>query len=95
MAKTDNRPKEKMDLDIELADNGIILRDPNDEDIVTLALYGDQPDSKEYRSEVYRAIGQRVYDWLLEVAMAEHCDHWVSTGAHIDITATLTGRPMR
>lgn len=65
------------------------------EDIVTLALYGDQPDSKDYMSEVYRAIGQRVYDWLLEVAMAEHCDHWVSTGAHFDITATLTGRPMR
>lgn len=38
---------------------------------------------------------QRVYDWLLEEAMAEHCNHWVSTGAHIDITATLTGRPMR
>ena len=95
MAKTDNRPKEKMNLDIELADNGIILRDSNDEDIVTLALYGDHPGDDDYMSEAYRAIGQRVYDWLLGVAMPEHCDHWISTGAHFDITATLTGRPMR
>ena len=38
MAKIDNRPKEKMQLTIEFADNGIILRNPELEDEVTLAL---------------------------------------------------------
>ena len=40
MAKTDNRPKEKMQLVIEFADNVIILRNPELEDEVTLALTG-------------------------------------------------------
>lgn len=40
MAKIDNLPTEKMRLTIEFADNGIILRDPDCEDIVELALTG-------------------------------------------------------
>ena len=35
MAKVDNRPKEKMQLTIEFADNGIILRNPELEDDAT------------------------------------------------------------
>ena len=83
MAKIDNRLKEKMQLTIEFADNGIILRNPDCEDEVTLALTG---------SEEYRVIGKKIYDWLTDVVVAEYSDHLITTGAELDITATLNGR---
>ena len=98
MAKIDNRPKEKMQLTIEFADNGIILRNPDCEDEVTLALTTETTSTSLARvcdfdhTEEYRAIGKKIYDWLTEVAVAEHADYWVSTGAELDIVATLTGR---
>ena len=98
MAKIDNRPKEKMQLTIEFADNGIILRNPELEDEVTLALTTETTSTSLARicdfdhTEEYRAIGKKIYDWLTEVAVADHADYWVSTGAELNITATLTGR---
>lgn len=87
MAKIDNRPNENMQLTIEFADNGIILRNHELEDEVTLALTGNIDHSEEYR-----AIGKKIYDWLTEVAVIEHSDYFVTTGADLDITATLNGR---
>ena len=98
MAKIDNRPKEKMQLTIEFADNGIILRNPELVDEVTLALTGKgmhKPEGYGYdidHTEEYRVIGKKIYDWLTEVAVAEHSGHWVSTGANLHIKAELTGR---
>ena len=98
MEKIDNRPKEKMQLTIEFADNGIILRNPELEDEVTLALTSKsirKPEGYGYdidHTEEYRAIGKKIYDWLTEVAVAEHSGHWVSTGANLHIKAELTGR---
>ena len=97
MAKIDNRPKEKMQLTIEFADNGIILRNPELEDEVTLALTGTEMRESGYaygidHSQEYRAIGKKIYDWLTEVAVAEHSGHWISTGANLHIKAELTGR---
>ena len=86
MAKIKENPIESMRLDIEFADNGIILRNPDCEDDVTLA------PTTEINAEEYRAIGKKIYDWLTEVAVAEHADHWVSTGAKLHIKAELTGR---
>jgi hypothetical protein len=100
MAKIDNRPKEKTQLTIEFADNGIILRNPDCEDEVTLALTGKgthNPGGYGYdidHSEEYRAIGKKIYDWLIEVAVVEHSDYFITTGAELDITATLNGRRM-
>lgn len=98
MAKIDNRPKEKMQLTIEFADNGIILRNHDIEDEVTLALTGKgthKPEGYGYdidHTEEYKAIGRKVYEWLTEVAVAEHSGYWIATGAELDIVATLTGR---
>ncbi len=94
MAKTDNRPKEKMRLTIEFADNGIILRNPDKEDEVTLAVHPDtgyNPKGADY-SEEYKAVGQKIYDWLINVAVEDHSYDWISTGAELSITATLCGR---
>ena len=98
MAKISNNPVETMRLDIEFADNGIILRNPDIEDDVTLALTGPETNittGRGYKidhSEEYRAIGKKIYDWLTDVVIAEHADHWVSTGAALHIKAELTGR---
>ena len=97
MAKIDQRPKEKMRLSIELADNGIILRNPDCEDDVTVALdvKGDYHEGYGYeidRSDVYKAIGRKIYGWLMGVVFQEHADYWLATGAELNITATLTGR---
>ena len=98
MAKTTNNPVEQMKLDIEFADNGIILRNPDVEDEVTLALTLEKIDGEgrrtDWHAKEYRAIGKKIYDWLTEVAVAEHADHWVSTGANLHIKAELTGRAM-
>ena len=94
MAKIDNRPKEKMQLTIEFADNGIILRNPELEDEVTLALMnGEWTDCIDHDDE-YKAIGKKVYDWLMDVVVQDHSSEIIATGAELDITATLTGRQM-
>ncbi len=99
MAKIDNRPKEKMQLTIEFADNGIILRNPDCEEEVTLALIKEKHKEVGYgydidHSEEYRVIGKKIYDWLTEVVVAEYSGYLVTTGAELDITATLNGRRM-
>ena len=97
MAKIKDNPVETMRLDIEFADNGIILRNPDCEDEVTLALTGTEMREAGYaygidHSQEYRAIGKKIYDWLTEGAVAEHSGHWISTGANLHIKAELTGR---
>lgn len=92
MAKIDNRPKEKMRLTIEFADNGIILRNPELEDEVTLALMkGAWTDCIDHGDE-YKAIGKKVYDWLMDVVVEGNAHELICTGAELDITAKLTGR---
>ena len=65
---------------------------------MTLALTGKsthKPEGFGYdidHSEEYKEIGRKVYEWLTEVAVAEHSDYWIATGAELDIVATLTGR---
>lgn len=96
--KIDNRPKEVMRMTIELADNGIILRNPDYEDEVRLALTGGgtlKPCGHGYdidHSAEYQAIGMKIYNWLTDVAITEHDDEWIATGAELNIVATLTGR---
>ena len=93
MAKLVDRPKKKMQLTIEFADNGIILRNPELEDEVTLALIGlDEGGYNVTHDEEYKAIGKRIYDWLTEVVVPEYSGTWISTGAELNITATMTGR---
>jgi hypothetical protein len=89
------KPKEKMRLTIELADNGIILRNPECEDEVTLALQGNRIqngyDINIDHSEEYMAIGKKIYDWLNGDVATKWRGLWAITGAKLDITATLTG----
>lgn len=97
MAKIDNRPKEKMQLTIEFADNGIILRNHELEDDVTLALTTETTSTSLARvcdfdhSEEYRVIGKKIYDWL-SGEMADYTGHLDYYGAKLDITATLNVR---
>lgn len=99
MAKTTNNPIESMRLDIEFADNGIILRNSDIEDEVTLALIKEKHKEVGYgydidHTEEYRAIGKKIYDWLTEMAVPEHANYWITTGANLHIKAELTGRAL-
>ena len=84
MAKVTSNPKEKMRMNIELADNGIIIRNPENEDEVTIALEKSEP----------RAIGQKIFNWLETVAH-DHKNDFIITNIDIDITATFTGREFK
>lgn len=94
MAKVTNTPKEKMRMNIELADNGIIIRNPENEDEVTLAMEkGEWTDNLDHSDE-YKAIGKKVYDWLTDVVIQEHTD-FIITNFDIEITATCKGHEFR
>ena len=93
MAKVTNNPKEKMRMNIELADNGIIIRNPENEDEVTLALHRD--DSDRARDDEYKAIGKKVFDWLMEVVIEEHESELIITNFDIDVVATCKGRDFK
>ena len=99
MAKTVNNPKEKMRMNIELADNGIIIRNPENEDEVTLAMnVGGTRKADGYGYDIdhtdeYKAIGRKIYDWLLDVVIQEHDTELVITNFDIDVVATCKGRP--
>ena len=73
----------KIKLNIELADNGVILRDPENSDFVTVAKVQDYGHS-EGKSDVYKAVGRqlmnaleaqdipqgrKLYGWKLEVSV--------------------------
>lgn len=97
MAKTVNNPKEKMRMNIELADNGIIIRNPDCEDEVTLAITSKEKtiyNEPDYTNE-YKAIGKKVYDWLLNVVIQEHDTELIITNFDIDVVATCKGREFR
>ena len=96
MAKIVNNPKEKMRMNIELADNGIILRNPDCEDDITLAITSEARTIYNERdlSNEYKAIGKKLYDWLLDVVIQEHESDLIITNFDIDIIANCKGRPM-
>ncbi len=79
---------------IEFADNGIILRNPECEDEVTLALMKDAWTDRIDHDDEYKAIGKKIYDWMMNVVVEDHASEIIATGAELDITATLTGREM-
>lgn len=92
MAKIVNNPIEKMRMNIELADNGIIIRNPENEDEVTLALHRE--DSDRARDDEYKAIGKKIFDWLMD-EIFEHNNYIIITNFDIDVVATCKGRDFR
>ena len=83
-----------MDLNIELADNGIIIRDESNEDEVTLALERDERfnDEKDRRQDIYKAIGEKVYDWLMDYVVNKQSDTLVVTNFDVEIDVVCLGR---
>ena len=89
MAKVTKNPKEKMRMNIELADNGIIIRNPDEQDEVMLALHRE--DSDRARDDEYKAIGKKVFDWLMDDVIENNVD-FIITNFDIDVVATCKGR---
>ena len=96
MERISNNPKEKMRMNIELADNGIIIRNPDEEDEVTLAITSNDyinRDEHDLKNE-YQAIGKKIYDWLLNAVIEDHTD-FIITNFDIDVVATCKGREFK
>lgn len=89
-----NNQVEVMNLNIELADNGIIIRNEANEDEVTLALERDRRnyDEKDSRQDMYKAIGEKVYDWLMDDVINKQSDNLVVTHFEVKISAECIGR---
>lgn len=87
---------ETLRMNIELADNGIIIRNPDCEDEVTLAMEkGDRTDNIDHSDE-HKAIGQKLYDWLMNVVIQEQDpNEIITTGFQLEINAKCEGRAMR
>lgn len=85
---------EVMNLNIELADNGIIIRNKANEDEVTLALERDERfnDEKDRRQDMYKAIGEKVYDWLMDDVVNKQSDKLVVTHFDVNIGVECIGR---
>ena len=90
-------PKEKMRMNIEFADNGIIIRNPDCEDEITLALQGRAERTGDYdyhfdHSDEYKKIGRKIYGWLFDVVLPEHASELLITNFDLEIVATCKGR---
>ena len=96
MAKTVKEPMEKMRMNIELADNGIIIRNPDCEDDVTLAITSEARTIYNERdlTNEYKAIGKKIFDWLMD-EIFEHNNYIIITNFDIDVVATCKGRDFR
>ena len=81
-------------MNIELADNGIIIRNPENEDEVTLAMEKGEWSDHIDHSEEHQLIGMKIYSWLMDVVIQEHTD-FIITNFDIDITATCKGRDFK
>lgn len=93
MEKTVKEPKERMRMNIELADNGIIIRNPECEDEVTIALHG-RFDNDCARDDEYKAIGKKIFDWLMDEIFESNNDI-IITNFDIDLVATCKGRAIQ
>lgn len=85
-------PAECLKMNIELADNGIIIRNPELEDDVELAMNHGDPSESRFDDDIYKAIGKRIYDWLIEEVVRDHASDFVITKFDIDIKAVAKGR---
>lgn len=82
---------DKMRMNIELAVNGIIVRDLDSEDDVTLALEKIVDFSSDHSDE-FRLIGEKIYSWLTDALILAYKDEFDITEFDIDIVATCKGR---
>lgn len=95
MSKKKTTEAKTMKMIIEMADNGIIIRNPDCEDDVTLALEkGEWTDCID-KSDEYKAVGEKILDWLINVVLGDSApNEIIVTGFDLDINARCTGRAM-
>ena len=82
-----------MRINIEMADNGIIIRNPDCEDEVTLVVTC-RDSIVQFRTNEYNAIGKNVYDWLMDEVYLNCEADLIITNFDLEITATCKGRPL-
>lgn len=81
---------ERKKITIELADNGIIIREPDCVDVVQLSLY--QRNTVEEYSQIYHDLGEILFGWLMEVVLEDYKGPLVAEGFKVEFNAEITGR---
>lgn len=87
--------KDTLSLNIELADNGIIIRDRDDVKLAINRAAHDSCSRLGYNidhTEEYKAIGKSIYDWIINLVIPEHADELIVTNIDLDIDAVCMGR---
>jgi len=93
MSKKKEAKAMTMRMVIEMADNGIIIRNPDCEDDVTLALEKGQRIDNIDKSDEYKAVGKRVLDWLMNIVLGESSPtEIIVTGFDLTVESRCTGR---
>lgn len=80
----------KTKLNIELADNGVILRDPENSDMVTVAKVDDYGHSKD-KNDVYNAVGKQLMLALEAIVPPQGMKLY---GYKLDISVQLVTKPL-
>lgn len=80
----------KTKLNIELADNGVILRDPENSDMVTVAKVDDYGHSED-KNDVYNAVGKQLMLALEAIVPPQGMKLY---GYKLDISVQLVTKPL-
>lgn len=92
---------EVLKLNIELADNGIIIRNLDCEDEVILALTGGGTHKDEAygydidHTKEYEAIGRKIFDWLKDDVLPEHYADMIVTNFDLEVKCKCKGKALR
>jgi hypothetical protein len=95
MSKKKVTAAETLRMNIEMADNGIIIRNPDIEDEVILAMHkGEYCDMIDHTDE-HRSVGKIIYEWLMNVVLPDQDPNVIiTTGFQLEINAKCEGRSM-
>ena len=84
-------PAESLKMNIELADNGIIIRNLECEDDVILATSKDYGSAGIDHDDEYKAIGKKIFDWMYNDLLGKMED-FIVTNFDIEVQAKAKGR---
>lgn len=88
---------DKLHLNIELAENGIIIHREGCSNFMTLAVHGAgtrKPEGYGYdidHSQEHQAIGRIIYNWLMNIVTPEHGEELLITNFDLDVRCKCQG----
>lgn len=83
-------------ISIDLANNGVIIRNPDDEGDVQLVLYKPHCENsfstESAHDDEYKEIGKRIVFWMYNAVLEMHSDELNVTGFNMEVAVSCIGR---